>query len=232
MRRWRSRGGGPETPRFPGRHALACLMLAALLAFYAADGARASDIPPSALRHRAELIRVSRAVWGLDAPVAVFAAQVHTESWWRNDTVSSAGAEGLAQFLPSTAAWLPQAVPELEKETGPAAPFNPGWALRALVSYDKWLWERLKGDGGCQRMAFTLSAYNGGLGWVRRDQTLAVRRGYGADRWFGQVEEVNAGRRPAAFRENRRYVRLILLERQKWYRKAGWGPGLPCGGAR
>lgn len=207
-------------------------MPAALLALHMAGGAGASDIPSSAFRHRAELIRVSRAVWGLDAPVAVFAAQVHTESWWRNDTVSSAGAQGLAQFLPSTAAWLPRAVPDLERETGPAAPFNPVWALRALVSYDKWLWERLEGKEGCQRMAFALSAYNGGLGWVRRDKTLAARRGYKADRWFGEVETVNAGRGPAAFRENRRYVRLILLERQGWYQRAGWGPGLPCGDAR
>ena len=118
------------------------LMMALLSAPFPQPGL-ASDIPRAAERHRAELIRVSRAVWGLEAPVAVFAAQVHTESWWRNGTVSSAGAQGLAQFLPSTAEWLPRAVPELEREAGPSAPFNPGWALRALVSYDKWLWDRL-----------------------------------------------------------------------------------------
>ena len=112
------------------------LMMALLSAPFPQPGL-ASDIPRAAERHRAELIRVSRAVWGLEAPVAVFAAQVHTESWWRNGTVSSAGAQGLAQFLPSTAEWLPRAVPELEREAGRSAPFNPGWALRALVSYDK-----------------------------------------------------------------------------------------------
>ena len=78
------------------------LMMALLSAPFPQPGL-ASDIPRAAERHRAELIRVSRAVWGLEAPVAVFAAQVHTESWWRNGTVSSAGAQGLAQFLPSTA---------------------------------------------------------------------------------------------------------------------------------
>ena len=170
-------------------------------------------------------------MWGLDAPVSVFAAQVHTESWWRNDTVSPAGAQGLAQFLPSTATWLPRAVPDLEREAGPAAPFNPAWALRALVSYDKWLWDRVEGEGGCQRMAFALSAYNGGIAWVGRDRKEAARRGYRPGRWFGHVEEVNAGRRASAFRENRRYVRLILLERQYWYERAGWGPTLPCGEA-
>ncbi len=205
----------------------ACLLLA-----LAAPGAGASNIPRAAERHRSELVRVSRAVWGLEAPVAVFAAQVHTESWWRNETVSPAGAQGLAQFLPSTASWLPQAVPELEREAGSPAPFNPGWSLRALVSYDKWLWERLAGATDCQRMAFVLSSYNGGIGWLGKDRKLAERLGYAPDRWFGQVEEANAGRRASAFRENRRYVRLILLERQAWYRRAGWGPGVGCGGAQ
>ena len=208
------------------------LVLLFLLLAHAAPGAWASNVPRAAERHRAELIRVSRAVWGLEAPVSVFAAQVHTESWWRNDTVSSAGAQGLAQFLPSTAAWLPSVVPDLEREAGAPAPFNPGWALRALVSYDRWLWERLDGADACQHMAFALSAYNGGIGWLDRDRKLAARRGYRTDCWFGQVEEANAGRRASSFREKRRYVRLILLERQYWYRKAGWGPGIGCGGAR
>lgn len=113
---------------------------------------------------------------------------------------------------------------------GRPAPFNPGWALRALVSYDKWLWDRLNGADACQRMAFTLSAYNGGIGWVGRDRKEAERQGRDPARWFGQVEKVNAGRSASSLRENRRYVRLILLERQYWYRKAGWGPGVGCGG--
>ena len=159
------------------------LMVALLSAPFPQPGL-ASDIPRAAERHRAELIRVSRAVWGLEAPVAVFAAQVHTESWWRNGTVSPAGAQGLAQFLPSTAEWLPRAVPELEREAGRPAPFNPGWALRALVSYDKWLWDRLGGADACQRMAFALSAYNGGIGWVgRRRSGRAVIRRAGSGRW-------------------------------------------------
>ena len=49
-------------------------------------------------------------------------------------------------------------------------------------------------------------------------------------RWFGAVENVNAGRSKAAFRENRNYPRLILEERQYAYIKAGWGPGIEEGG--
>lgn len=181
-----------------------------------------AQIPRAALQYRNQLVREARAVWGLEAPVAVFAAQIHTESWWRNSTVSQAGAQGLAQFMPATAKWLPSVAPE----TGAPAPFNPTWSLRACVTYDRWLWERVPGHDDRERMAFTLSAYNGGLGWIQRDRKKA--RGLGLDDrvWFGSVEQVNAGRSAAAFRENRNYPRLILNERQYAYIKAGWGPGV------
>lgn len=186
--------------------------------------AHAADvtIPRAAQQYRATLVRAAHATWGLDAPVAVFAAQVHTESWWRNDTVSHVGAQGLAQFMPATARWLPSVAPE----TGKPEPFNPGWSLRALCTYDKWLWERVAGHSDFERMAFALSAYNGGLGWVNRDRKKARTLGVDDRRWFGAVENVNAGRGKAAFRENRNYPRLILKERQYAYIKAGWGPGI------
>ena len=179
-------------------------------------------IPRAAQQYRATLVRAAHATWGMDAPVAVFAAQIHTESWWRNDTVSHVGAQGLAQFMPATARWLPSVAPE----TGKPEPFNPGWSLRALCTYDKWLWERVTGHSDMERMAFTLSAYNGGLGWVNRDRKKARALGVDDRRWFGAVENVNAGRSKAAFRENRNYPRLILKERQYAYNKAGWGPGV------
>lgn len=183
------------------------------------------SIPRAAIQYRAELVRSARVAWGLNAPIAVFAAQVHTESWWKNDTVSHAGAQGLAQFMPSTARWLPSVAPE----TGKPAPFNPGWSLRALCTYDKWLWDRTDGATDFERMAFTLSAYNGGAGWVNRDKKLARQRGLDAGRWFGHVATVNAGRRAAAWKENRAYPRLILKERQSAYVTAGWGPGIEAG---
>lgn len=179
-------------------------------------------IPRAAAQHKATLTRAARAYWGLDAPVSVIAAQVHTESWWRNDTVSRVGAQGLAQFMPATARWLPSVMPE----TGTPAPCNPAWSLRALCAYDKWLWERTHGATDHERMAFTLSAYNGGLGWVNRDKKLARQRGLDPERWFDHVATVNAGRSSAAWKENRSYPRLILRERQQAYIKAGWGPGL------
>lgn len=127
--------------------------------------------------------------------------------------------------MPSTAAWLPKVAPE----TGKPAPFNPGWSLRALCTYDKWLWDREDGRTPFDRMAFTLSSYNGGAGWVDRDKRLAAQRGLDNIRWFEHVAACNAGRRKSAFGENRAYVRLILQERQYAYIKAGWGPGIVQG---
>lgn len=197
------------------------LLLALLLVANLAHAAEVT-IPRAAQQYRATLVRAAHATWGMDAPVSVFAAQVHTESWWRNDTVSHVGAQGLAQFMPATARWLPSVAPE----TGKPEPFNPGWSLRALCTYDRWLWERVAGHSDFERMAFTLSAYNGGLGWVNRDRKKARALGVDDRRWFGAVENVNAGRSKAAFRENRNYPRLILKERQYAYIKAGWGPGV------
>ncbi len=209
-------------PSLSGAKIRAFILLAVLLAVVRAAHAAEVSIPRAAAQHKATLTRAARAYWGLDAPVAVFAAQVHTESWWKNNTVSHVGAQGLAQFMPATARWLPGVMPE----TGKPAPFNPAWSLRALCAYDKWLWDRVHGATDFEEMAFTLSAYNGGLGWVNRDKTKARKLGKDDRRWFDHVENVNAGRSVAAFRENRQYPRRILKDRQYAYIKAGWGPGI------
>lgn len=191
-----------------------------------ATPAKAAEItiPQAARPHRAALIRAAHAEMGLDAPVALLAAQIHTESRWRADAVSPVGAQGLAQFMPATARWLPSVAPQ----TGEPLPFNPGWSLRAMCAYDHWLWARItRAVSACDRWAFTLCAYNGGLGWVQRDQALAAREGRDSFRYWGSVELVNAGRRASAFRENREYPKRIFRI-QDVYERDGWGPGARC----
>ena len=75
--------------------------------------ARAAQPPQAALQYRDDVIRNARLEWGLSAPVADFAAQLHQESGWRPDAVSPAGAQGLAQFMPATADWISQLMPDL-----------------------------------------------------------------------------------------------------------------------
>nr|WP_241130507.1 transglycosylase SLT domain-containing protein [Achromobacter xylosoxidans] len=196
-----------------------------LLALFAASctalPAPAADVPRMAHQYRAELVRNARLVWGMDAPVATFAAQVHQESGWRPNAVSVVGAQGMAQFMPATSAWIAELYPELASNT----PFNPSWALRALVTYDRHLYERIRARDACERMAMTLSAYNGGPGWISRDQKRASSSGLDPLVWWRSVETVNSGRSAANWRENRGYPDRIIHRHQPIYVAAGWGPG-------
>jgi soluble lytic murein transglycosylase-like protein len=183
--------------------------------------ADAAQPPAAAQQYRNDVIRNARIDWGLNAPIADFAAQLHQESGWNPRAVSPVGARGLAQFMPSTSAWISNAIPALAANQ----PFNPSWAIRALTSYDRWLWQRISAANSCEQIAMTLSGYNGGLGWVQRDQKLAAQRGLDSQRWFSQVATVNAGRHDAAWRENRHYPQRILLELAPRY--LTWG-GRSC----
>lgn len=183
----------------------------------------ADTVPHAANAHRATLVRSAHYVWGLNAPIATFAAQVHQESMWRPDVTSRAGAQGIAQFMPATAQWMAEIYPNtLDKPQ----PFNPGWALRAMVQYDQWLYTRIQASSPCDKWAMTLSAYNGGLGWINRDKKLASASGADELAWFDSIERFNSGRSAANFRENRDYPRKILLRWEPLYVRSGWGRGV------
>lgn len=184
--------------------------------------AHAQTIPVAARQYQRALIANARFVWGLNAPVAVMAAQVHQESGWRADAKSKF-ASGLTQFTRQTADWISE---KYADELGDNEPLNPSWALRAMARYDKFLYDRQRtAVTDCDRWAFTLSAYNGGEGWVNRDRALAQRNGAMPNRWWGHVEK-HSPRAAWAFKENRDYPRRILLQRQPPYR--AWGAGVDC----
>ena len=116
----------------------------------------AASIPVEARQYQRELTRNARAVWGLNAPVSTFAAQIHQESQWNARARSPVGAQGLAQFMPATASWIAGIYPDQLKDH---QPYNPSWAMRALVQYNRWHWQRITGTASdCDHMAFTLSA--------------------------------------------------------------------------
>lgn len=163
-------------------------------------------IPDRANAYRRDLTRQARMVWGLDAPIATFAAQIHQESAWRPDA-RSPYAHGLAQFTPATADWIAELDPLLASaDTG-----NPIWALRALVTYDRWLFERLPGDD-CPRMHLALRAYNGGLVYIKRE--------------IATGKACRAFRAEWACRENLDYPVRILNRNEPAYVEAGWGRGV------
>lgn len=199
---------------------LAALAFCALFWWGVWEAVASPLIPTQAKQHRALLIREARAQWGLDAPVATFAGQIHQESRWNERAVSPVGAQGLAQFMPATSRWLPEVAPQ----TGQPMPFSASWSIRAMIVYDKWIWNQVRAASDCDRWAFTLSAYNGGLGWVQRDQRLTASKGMDPLRW-DDVAQVNAGRSAANFKENRGYPVRILDRWGPIYQAAGWGRG-------
>lgn len=184
----------------------------------------AATIPARAAKYERALIREAQRVWGLNAPIARFAAQIHQESAWRPD-VCSPYACGLAQFTKATARdmclWY--------KDLCPVNTFDPRWALRALVLYNKRLYDALEGLAAtsCDRWAMTLASYNGGRGWVLRDRRLTRQRGDDPTRWWGHVEK-HSNRAAWAFRENRGYPRRILRRLEPIYLAAGWPGELVC----
>lgn len=178
-----------------------------------------AEVPREALQYRRDLVRNARMIWGLDAPVATFAAQIHQESAWRKDA-RSAFAYGLTQFTPDTAAWVGNIDPELAR-MGPQ-PGNPVWAIRALLRYDLWLWDRLAAAGiERNRMWAALRAYNGGLGHWRNEARLVADP---QDRDAVNSACGRAGRSIRHCPENLGYPQRIIVALQPLY--AAWGRGV------
>lgn len=178
-----------------------------------------AEMPREARKYERELVRTARYVWGVDAPVAVFAGQIHQESGWNPYALSRTGAQGMGQFMPGTSKWIAGLYPDLVE----GMPTDPSWALRALVRYDRWLWDRVKADDACERMAFSLSAYNGGLGYVYRRQKASAQPGV----CFDATCRINPGIHPSNQRENEDYPARILKRHQLIY--SGWGETLCLG---
>jgi hypothetical protein len=103
--------------------------------------------------------------------------------------------------------------------------YDPARQLRALVMMDKVLYVRLAfAKNDYERMAFMLSAYNGGLGGVMRDRRLAISAGSDPNAWFGSVETHSykaktktKGYGLSFYEINRGYVRNILTVRMQKY---------------
>lgn len=101
-------------------------------------------------------INAAAKVAGIPAPI--LAAQLETESHWDPNAVSSAGAQGLAQFTPGT--W---------KDFGSGDPFSPTDAIAAQGRLLKHLKKQVSDanlTGNTTKL--TLAAYNAGLGNVTK----------------------------------------------------------------
>lgn len=190
------------------------------------DLLEAAELPQVPARWGFALQTAATEAFGVEAPVARLAAQIHAESSWR-PTARSPYAIGLAQFTPATADWMAERYPHLR----PAAPWDPGWSIRAMVAYNAWLYGREAGRwrSDADRWAAALTGYVGGPGWVDRERRAALRAGSPDDRWWHGVE-AHCLRSQIACRESRHYSRRILCELEPRYAAAGW-PGRPFAAA-
>ena len=111
---------------------------------------------------------------------AIVRAIMHAESAYNPNALSRAGAQGLMQLMPATAARF-----------GVANAFDPGQNIRGGVQYLAWLLKRYNND-----LTLAAAGYNAGEGAVDRHkgvppysetQRYVVRVGQLADRYRGHV---------------------------------------------
>lgn len=193
--------------------ALILAVVAGLIAW-----AAGAQIPPAAVKYRPDLTREAHFIFGLAAPVPTLAAQIEQESGWRPGITAWDNGRGLAQFMDPTAKWASERFGDL----GPSDPYNPKWAIRAMVRLDDYNVRRAKGNTTCDSWGAGLKAYNAGLGYVQRAQHRSDTPGV----WFGATEFINAGQSAANFEASRLYPHRIIRNRQPKYE--AWGQGVTC----
>lgn len=100
-------------------------------------------------------------------------AQLIAESNLRSDAVSSAGAQGIAQFMPET--WDGDVVPGMGLPAH-AGPLDVQYAIPAYAWYMRLLWSHWTAPRTAyDRLALTQASYNAGFGNIANAQREARR---------------------------------------------------------
>jgi membrane-bound lytic murein transglycosylase F len=108
----------------------------------------------------------------------LIASQVYQESKFDPNVQSWAGAEGLMQIMPATAASL-----------GVTEPTDPNESIKAGTSYLKQNYDQFQSvPDSLNRIKLTLAAYNCGLGHVLDAQRLAEEQNLDPNLWSDNVE--------------------------------------------
>jgi membrane-bound lytic murein transglycosylase F len=141
-----------------------------------------------------EIVRRYADEYGFDWRLIV--AQMYQESRFDHGAQSFAGAQGLMQVMPQTAAQF-----DIDDMSDPES------AILAGVRYLDWVYDQFDGIlSVSDRMWFSLAAYNAGPGHVRDAQRLARQLGLNPRSWFGHVEHA-----------------MLLLSQDAYYSKAKHG---------
>jgi membrane-bound lytic murein transglycosylase MltF len=122
--------------------------------------------------------------YGIDYLFAT--AQGYQESRLRQETRSAAGALGIMQLLPSTAADPVVGIPDISEAEN---------NIHAGVKYLDFLRSQNFDDPAVDRLnqtLFTLASYNAGPARVKSLRKMAAAEGYNPNRWFDNVEIIAA----------------------------------------
>jgi membrane-bound lytic murein transglycosylase MltF len=131
----------------------------------------------------------------------MLAAQAYQESELDHNKKSPAGAVGIMQIKPSTAA---------DRNVGIDDISEPGDNIRAGARYLRFLIDRYFSDDEVDELQawfFALAAYNAGPARIQRLRRQAAAEGYDPNRWLDNVEVIVARK---IGRETVRYVRNVF----------------------
>lgn len=171
-----------------------------------------SDSEIERVRPMLELFRASAAESGFDPLMLV--AQAYQESGLEHETRSPAGAVGIMQIKPSTAADKNVGIPDISTVAD---------NIRAGARYMRFLEDRyFSGEdmSDLERWLFALAAYNAGPAKIQRIRNRAAAEGRDPNKWLDNVELVAARQ---IGRETVRYVRntfkYYVAYRLAWERR-------------
>jgi membrane-bound lytic murein transglycosylase MltF len=153
----------------------------------------------SQLQPLLELFRAGAEIANLDPLMLV--AQAYQESELDQNKRSHAGAVGIMQVKPSTAA---------DKNVGIDDISSPADNIRAGAIYMRFLMDRYFADedmDGVQQWLFALAAYNAGPARIQRLRRQAVAEGHDPNIWLENVELIAARK---IGRETVHYVRNVF----------------------
>ncbi len=152
----------------------------------------------------------------------IIAAQAYQESRFDQGKRSPAGAVGVMQLLPATAADRAVGIPDIDDLDN---------NIHAGIKYLAWLRDTYFSDPAISpldQVLFSFAAYNAGPGNMNRARRRARRLGFDPNRWFGNVEigmyRAVSGE-PASYVRNiyKSYVTYRGLERTRQAREDALG---------
>lgn len=154
-----------------------------------------------------------------DFDFLMVAAQGYQESHLDQSVRSPAGAIGVMQLLPSTAADPAVGIPDIE---------DLEKNIHAGVKYMNHIYERYFGDADMDmvnKSLFCFASYNAGPNKIKKLRKQATERGLDPNVWFNNVELIAAeviGRETVQYVSNiyKYYIAYKLLQRQEKLREA------------